>query len=432
MKKAYKATLAYSHLGRQSRGVDSVITRLMASKLEHPELLSLAAGFTDNAVLPISLVEEAVTALGRTGDRAHLQYGTNRGREGLRRAALDLVKSYPGEDGLELDEEDVLITNGSQQALYIIVQMLCDPGDIVLVERPSYFVFLELLRGMGVRAVSIPEDGSGKLDAEGLEGLIGSLREGGELERLKLVYLMGAFANPSTRCPGEEEKEALGGILRSLERPVPVIEDMAYRELYFEKPAPARSLLSLKSWRGYPVLYLGTFTKPFATGLKVGFVISPDGDCLETLAKIKGHQDFGTAHLTQAILEWMLVEGHYAGHLSRIRRHYAEKAQLLEAALVDGGLREAGWDWEHPKGGLLLWAKGPQGTDTRIESVFHRCCLEKEILYVPGDLCFAEGQPHHCVRLSFGALEGALLPEAGRRFCEAATGAAVVAAGPRP
>ena len=420
MEHEFEETIAYSHLGRQSRGVDSVITRLMASKLEHPELLSLAAGFTDNEVLPAEIVTRAVEALGEKMGRTHLQYGTNRGREGLRRAVRDLLRSYPGEDGLELDEKDVLITNGSQQALYIIVQMLCDPGDLVLVERPSYFVFLELLKGMGVEAISIPEDGSGKLDAEALGDLIGSLREKGELERLKLVYLMGTFANPSTRSPDEDEKEALAGILQGLERPVPVIEDMAYRELYFENPAPARSLLSLPSWEGYPILYLGTFTKPFATGLKVGFVVSPDSDCLETLAKIKGHQDFGTAHFNQAILEWMLLEGFYADHLSMIRRHYLEKARVLEATLVEGGLREAGWSWESPKGGLLLWAKGPKGIDTRIEGAFHRRCLEKEILYVPGDLCFAEGYPHDCVRLSFGALEASLLPEAGNRFCEAA------------
>lgn len=432
MVNAEKERIAYSHLGRQSREVDSVITRLMASKLEHPELLSLAAGFTDNEILPAKLVQRAVNALGEKAGRGHLQYGTNRGREGLRRAVLDLLRSYPGEGGLELDEDDVLITNGSQQALYIIVQMLCDPGDIVLVERPSYFVFLELLKGMGVRALSLPEDGSGKLDAEALKGFLGRLREEGELERLKLVYLMGTFANPSTRCPGEDEKEALAGILQALERPVPVIEDMAYRELYFEKPAPARSLLSLQSWRGYPVLYLGTFTKPFATGLKVGFVVSPDGHCLETLAKIKGHQDFGTAHFTQAILEWMLLEGLYADHLSMIRRHYAGKARVLEETLVEGGLKEAGWSWESPKGGLLLWAKGPAGTDTRIGSAFHQRCLEKEILYVPGDLCFAEGQPHGFVRLSFGALEASLLPEAGGRFCGAATRAALDGATPRP
>ena len=149
-------TISYSKLGECARSVDSVITRLMADKLAHPEMLSLAAGFTDNRVLPEELVRSAVDALSVTEKGSHLQYGMNRGRPTLRKAVVDLLQAYPGETNLRLSGDNVLITNGSQQGLYILVQMLCNPGDIVLVEQPSYFVFLELLHGLGVRAVSIP------------------------------------------------------------------------------------------------------------------------------------------------------------------------------------------------------------------------------------------------------------------------------------
>ena len=399
-----------------------MITRLMADKLANPQMLSLAAGFTDNRVLPQELVRRAIEQLEGIEGRTHLQYGMNRGRPGLRHCVVEMLKSYPGESGLDLGADQVVITNGSQQGLYILVQMLCDPGDIVLVESPSYFVFLELLKGLGVRAVSMPCDDSGKLDIAGLRSLLTSLEATGNLGAVKLMYLMGAFANPSTRCIEEEDKRSLADCLQSLERPIPVVEDMAYRELYFDDPFPARSMLSMEEWGDFPVIYAGTFTKPFATGLKIGFLASRDAECLSTVAKIKGHQDFGSAHFNQAILESVMETGAYAGHLRSIRPHYKGKRDALEQALRENGLSEAGWKWDQPAGGLLLWARGPEALDTRLGSPFHAACVEREILYVPGDLCFAEGRPHNYVRLSFGALEEEIIPEAAARFCAAARG----------
>jgi 2-aminoadipate transaminase len=309
--------LAYSALGECAREGGSVITRLMTDKLANPQMLSLAAGFTDNRVLPQELVQEAAEVLGGEGGHGHLQYGMNRGRPGLREAVTELLQTYPGERELDLSPDNVLITNGSQQGLYILVQMLCDPGDIVLVESPSYFVFLELLAGLGVKTVSLPTDPGGGIDRERLGAFFDDLLGSGELERVRLIYMMGAFANPSTRCVHESEKAALLDSLRRLDRPIPVVEDMAYRELYFDEPYPARSVLALPEWHDYPVVYAGTFTKPFATGLKVGFMVSRNEELLSTIAKIKGHQDFGTAHFNQAIIEHVLKTGAYAGHLNR-------------------------------------------------------------------------------------------------------------------
>lgn len=412
--------VSFSRLGDLARRTDSVITRLMADKLARPQILSLAAGFTDNRVLPEALVRSAVDALAEEGTRAHLQYGMNRGRPGLRSGVLDLLANYPGEADAGLDEENVLITNGSQQGLYILVQMLCDPGDIVLVESPTYFVFLELLAGMGVSAVSLPMDEAGHIDAGGVRALLETMKREGRRSRVKLVYLMGAFGNPSTRCISEPEKVSLLEVLRAQDRVIPVIEDMAYRELYFDTPYPARSLLALERSGDYPIIYAGTFTKPFATGLKVGFLVSRHKECLAAIATIKGHQDFGTAHFNQAILERVLQGGFYQQHLAEIREHYRHKRDLLESALMENGLEQAGWHWRQPSGGLLLWVNGPEGLDSRMGSKFHQTCLENEILYVPGDLCFAEGRPYSKVRLSFGALESELIPEAARRFCQAA------------
>lgn len=411
---------AYSQIGARAHTTETVITRLMGDALADPAMLSLAAGFTDNGLLPLETIQASMARLSGAFGQEVLQYGRNEGRPGLRRAAVELLRSYPGEADLGLDEADVLITNGSQQGLYLLMQALCDAGDIVLVEEPTYFVFLELLRGLGIEAVSIPALADGAMDPDGLADLLADLGGEGRLARVKAIYLMGTFANPSTRCIGEATKQALATVLQRCGRRIPVIEDMAYRELYFSEPDPARSLLALPEWADWPVIYAGTFTKPFATGLKVGFLASRESALLKTLARIKGHQDFGTAHLNQALLEEALQSGAYAAHLRRIRPRYEEKCALLEDALRAHGLERMGWRWDSPKGGLLLWVRGPAWLDTRLGGPLHAACLYSKVLYVPGDLCFASSPPTHLVRLSFGALHASLIPQAAQRFCEAA------------
>jgi 2-aminoadipate transaminase len=418
--KSHLGRIPYSAQGERARGAETVITRLMGEALADPELLSLAAGFTDNSVLPVVEVQRIVSEMKPVSDREQLQYGINTGRPGLADASVDWLRAYPDEALPGMTRDNVLITNGSQQGLYLLMQALCDPGDIILVEQPTYFVFLELLKGLGVEAISIPSDSKGRIEAPKLAELWDSLEQSGKLSRVKAIYLMGTYANPSTRCLEMESKRALAEFMIEQNWLVPVIEDEAYRDLYFTTPHAVPSLLSLPEWEDLPVVYAGTFTKPFATGLKVGFLASRETGLLTTLARIKGHHDFGTAHFNQGIIETALRSGAYAKHLMRTRSYYESKCRLLESALEENGLKELGWTWESPTGGLLLWVQGPVGLDTRIGSAFHRSCLSSKVLYVPGDLCFAEGTPHHYVRLSFGALPAEKIPEAARRFCEAA------------
>ncbi|KAF0095129.1 MAG: GntR family transcriptional regulator [Puniceicoccaceae bacterium 5H] len=414
------SSLPYGSLGLRQRHAEPVITSLMTAALERPNLLSLAAGFTDNAVLPVEATAEAAHDLAKAGQVETLQYGLNRGRFGLRQAVVDLLRTFPGEAQLDLEASQVLVTNGSQQALYLTVQLLCDPGDIVLVQAPSYFVFLELLRGLGVRALSVPTWPDGRIDLGALEGLLQELRESRELPRVKLLYLMGVFANPSARCIEEADKIGLAELIGRLGQPLPVIEDMAYRELYFGEPYPARSMLSLPEWRDLPLLYSCSFSKSFASGMKTGYVVSRHAEWLEGMARIKGHQDFGTANYAQALLERLWQRGDYQAQLERVRPHYQHKMRVLTEALEAEGLRELGWQWEAPEGGLLMWLEGPTGFNTAIDSPFYQACLERDVLYVPGDLCFAEGAPHHAVRLSFGTLSEDNLREAAARFVAAA------------
>ena len=414
-----------SALGQRAR--PPAITALMRTALETPGLLSLAAGFTDNATLPVTAVAEALRSLQASAKEPEfLQYGTNAGRPGLRAAVASRVLA---QDGVVADAaavaarvEETFMTNGSQQALYIAIQTLCEPGDIVLVDRPSYFVFLELLGGLGVQARSMPVDAAGRLDADGVAVMLRRIHAAGERERLKAVYFVSWFSNPSGRTLDAAERRELARTLRAENCVVPVIEDAAYRELGFDaRAAQAQSgVLGDPAWDGFPRLYTGTLTKPFATGLKIGYGMCSDRSWRQAMAHVKGHHDFGSGNFAQALLERAMTDGAYDAQLEVLRAAYRAKRDALHAALEAGGLAQLGWKWRLPEGGIYLWLEGPAALDTAGDSAFCRACLDEGVLYVPGALCHGDEAPKNTVRLSYGVLSPALLAEAGARFCRAA------------
>jgi 2-aminoadipate transaminase len=413
----------YSLLGQ--RLTPPEITRLMRTALENPDLLSLAAGFTDTWTLPREEVRHAVdTLLAEPAGAEVLQYGTNQGRPRLREllaARLAQQDAAPGAG----DGEEIFVTNGSQQALALALQTLCDPGDIVLVERPTYFVFLELARGLGIELRSLPTADEGGLDPAGLEQLLANLAKNGCLNRLKAIYLVSYYSNPSSRSLSEGEKDAIGTALARHGTYPALIEDAAYRDLYFDAPHPSRSILRLDSLAAFPRLYAGTCTKAFATGLKVGYAVCPDEAWRERMLYLKGQHDFGTANFNQAIVERVLETGDYDRCLEGLRQHYRRKRDALSAVFAREDLAAMGWHWEMPQGGLYFWLRGPVDLDTGTESAFCRQALENGVLYVPGGLCYGDDPPPNYVRISFGVLQEAELAEAGRRFAATARAAAV-------
>lgn len=417
MKTESAGSLTYSGYGKRLRSPE--ITRLMATALASPELLSLAAGFTDNETLPVESVREIVSQLLAGPDAAQfLQYGTNQGRPGLRELLARRISSQdrlPGDNAIAADQ--LMITNGSQQALALAMQVLCDPGDIVFVEKPTYFVYLDLLRGVGADIRNLPRTEENRIDAEAFGQILDRMNSA-ERARVKAIYLLGYFSNPATTTLTEKEKVDLATVLRKRGMLIPVLEDAAYRELFFEQLPEPRSILALDAFHGFPRLYLGTLTKPFASGLKTGFACCTDEDWFQRMLFLKGQHDFGTAHFLQAILEEALEKGHYEPQLTLLRETYLRKMQVLHNELMEAGLRELGWRWQIPEGGLYLWLEGPDGLDTGVESRFCERAVENGVLYVPGELCMGASPEKNFVRLSFGALPEERLREAGRRFAK--------------
>ncbi len=390
----------------------------MTVALQRPELLSLAAGFTDNATLPLPELTEIAALLNEEADQSVLQYGANQGNAKLRSLMTDRLQAQDNAAGY--DPGCSFITNGSQQALYLAVQTLCDAGDIVLVEGPTYFVFLEMLRGLGVEAVSMPMLDNGDVDVGRLADKLEAFAAAGEIDRVKAVYLVSYFANPSGHSVSRDCKRELLDLLGKYDGSIALFEDAAYRELYYGAPFDSESSIALAGARSVvPIFYSTTLTKSFATGLKVGYGYCTHADWLARMMAIKGQQDFGTANYNQALLAKSLETGLFDRHLAVLRASYFGKMQALDKRLRDT-LEDGDWSWERPEGGLYIWLNAPEGIETGFESAFHEAAIDAGVMYVPGELCHADGMPKNKIRLSFGVLGLEDLETAADRFCAAA------------
>jgi len=395
-----------SQLGRRTE--TPPISWLMATALARPQLISLAAGFTDNASLPVKEVRSLLKGIlgsEHTGQAA-LQYGTTAGDPTLRQLTARHLHALDGNPAARraYSPDRMIITNGSQQMLYMITEALCDPGDIVLVEDPSYFVFLGILQSHGVRARGIRMEQDG-LDLTRLEAVLEALKRSGELRRVKMLYLISYYQNPTTLTTSFEKKVATLKLLKHYERaaghPLFLLEDGAYRELRFQGEA-VKSALAIKG-HSDRVIYTGTYSKPFATGTRVGFGLMPEL-VLATVLCIKGNHDFGSSNFLQQLLARALSSGFYEEHLASLRKRYAHKARLMLAALKQHFPAEVEW-WE-PAGGLYFWARLPQRLKSGSASKVFQKALARNVLYVPGELCYADDptrrKPNHEMRLSFG------------------------------
>lgn len=414
-----------SALGR--RTAPPPISWLMKTALSRPKLISLAAGFTDNATLPVAESRKLLGELlhsPKTG-RPALQYGTTAGEEPLRQlTATHLQKLDGGHDRAHAPERTI-ITGGSQQFLYMTLEALCDEGDIVLVEDPTYFVFLSILQSRGIKAhgVKLERDG---IDLAHLESVLARLKKSGQLRRVKALYLVTYFQNPTGATTTLAKKRAVLKLLKKYERaaghPLYLLEDAAYRELSFGPVAAVYDRRNFTNRRSQTaataapptalvlpgakelVIYAGTYSKPYATGVRVGFGILPE-PVYTAVLRIKGNHDFGTANLLQHLLARAMASGLYDRHVAKARKNYERKAAVMKHAMAEHFPKSVEI-WE-ADGGLYFWARLPKGISAGVNSQIFQAALKNDVLYVPGELCYADDpwrrKPVNEMRISFGS-----------------------------
>jgi 2-aminoadipate transaminase len=408
------------------RTQEAPISALIAAAVANPDLISLAAGLVDPLTLPVEECAEITKRLfaDRARGQSVLQYDTTLGLEPLRHQVLAHVEALEGVPAASfgVGADDVVITTGSQQALYLIGDVMLDPGDIVIAANPSYFVFTGTLQSLGAKVLPVPVDEEG-MDVEAVARLLDRLEREGQIDRVKFVYVTSFFDNPTGLTLSLKRRQRLLQIVRqySRHRRILILEDAAYRELRYDGGEALPSIKSFDEANEYTIL-TQTFSKPFAPGIKLGYTIMPKG-LLDPVLRQKGNHDFGSANLSQHIALETMRDGSYVRHLEVLKDGYRRKRDRMLAALQQHMPATQAIQWTRPRGGLYVWVTLPEWMDASREGRLFAKAVERGVLYVPGDYSFQPDErgfiPKNHMRLSFGHVHPDRIDRGIARLAEA-------------
>jgi 2-aminoadipate transaminase len=415
------------------------ISYLMEQAVQNPHAISLAAGLVDPSTLPLEETRGVLNEL--LGDpergRRALQYGTTSGSERLRQEIARLLRRLEAQSNqahtesdpnghsagtaTEIDSSRMILTTGSQQLLSLVGEVLLDPDDICLVAAPTYFVFLGVVHGLGARAVPILADDDGmRIDL--LEQELERIEAAGELSKVKLIYAVSYYENPSGVSLSTDRRRELVQLAErwSTQQKIFVLEDAAYRELRYDGPERP-SIWSFDPSRE-TVILAGTFSKSFSPGLRVGYGMLPAA-LVRPVADRKGNEDFGSSNFNQHLLASVLESGSYESHVEQVRASYRQKRDRMLAAAGKYFSDLPGVSWVRPEGGLYVWMTLPDKIQTGLDGqFFDRAVKVNGVMYVPGELCYA-GTPtqrrRNQMRLSFGVESPDKIEEGMRRLSNA-------------
>jgi 2-aminoadipate transaminase len=351
---------------------------------EQPEMISFAGGLPAPEVFPVERVQLAThKVLSERGEQA-LQYGATEGYRPLR----ELLAQRMSRGNLHLTVENVLIVSGSQQALDLLGKIMLDPGDRIVVEAPTYMGALQAWNAYEARYVTVPADEHG-MQTDHLEE---ALRQDP-----KFIYVLPNFQNPTGVTLTEERRRTL--VQQARRYGVPIVEDDPYGELRFEgEHLP--SLLALEGEQQEGVyhgnaIYLGTFSKIMAPGMRLGWVIAPS-EVIGKLVQAKQGVDLHTASFTQMIAYELLKDGFLDEHVYVIRHVYQERRDAMLAAMEEHFPEEV--KWTHPEGGMFLWVTLPEGSDA---TDVLRQAMERNVVFVPGASFYPNAEVQNTLRLNY-------------------------------
>jgi len=364
-----------NRMSARARGISASAIREILKVTEKPGVISLAGGLPSPILFPVAQVQSALAELMQVAPEACLQYGPTEGVLELREW---VVQAHATADH-PLSAENVLITTGSQQALDLLGKAFIDPGDRVMLENPTYLGAIQALSLYQPKFEVLPECG-GAIDVENLA------REG---TSAKFAYLIPNFQNPTGRLMDLETREAL--VQYSRKHGLLLVEDDPYGEIQFE----AHSLPTLRSLCPDQTVYLGSFSKLIAPGLRVGYVIA-DPAIIRTLTLLKQSADLHTPSLNQRLVLALLHAGVYAQQVEAVRQHYARQCEYMLAAIREHFPAEV--RFVAPRGGMFVWCELPTGVDTTellAETVQH------QVAFVPGEYFYVQSPKTSALRLSF-------------------------------
>jgi 2-aminoadipate transaminase len=403
---ARMSTAWTSRYAQRTKGIKSSAIRELLKLTQRPEVISFAGGLPASDLFPTDRFRMACCKVLEQQAHLALQYGATEGYEPLREMVARHIARY----GIKARSENVLITSGSQQALDLIGKLLLNPGDRVLVEAPTYLGALQAFSVYGADYVSVPSDDNG-LCSDLLEA---PLRSGP-----KFMYVLPNFQNPAGTTLSEGRRHQL--VLLADKYGIPIIEDDPYGQLRYEgEHLPPLVVLDRENLRrdsGYSignVIYLSTFSKTLAPGLRLGWIVAPP-DVISKLVQLKQGADLHTSTLIQMVAYEAARDNFLDEHVKLIRRVYRERRDVMLDALQEFFPPEV--TWTRPMGGLFLWVTLPEGLNA--QKLFD-AALQENVAFVPGDSFYApnghQDDARRHLRLNFSAAPPEQIREGIRRL----------------
>jgi 2-aminoadipate transaminase len=365
-------------LARRAEKMNPSVIREILKVTERPGIISFAGGLPSPKTFPVEAFAQACAKVLRDDGQGALQYAASEGHGPLREM---VAAGLPW----QVDPADVLITTGSQQGLDLVAKILIDSGSRILVETPTYLGALQAFMPMEPEVVSVASDDEG-IDVEDLARKAGAGGNG----NARFLYVLPNFQNPTGRTMSEARRAALSQ--RAAAIGLPLIEDNPYGDLWFDQPPPPP--LSARNPEG--CVYLGSFSKVLAPGLRLGFLVAPKS-LYPKLLQAKQAADLHSPSFNQRMVAEVMKDGFLGRHVPTIRALYKSQRDAMLAAL---GREMADLDvqWNSPDGGMFLWARLPRGVDA-VELLPR--AVDKGVAFVPGAAFFAGQADTRTVRLSF-------------------------------
>ncbi|MCA0308280.1 MAG: PLP-dependent aminotransferase family protein [Actinobacteria bacterium] len=366
----------------RTHGLTVSAVRALFAVANRPEVVSLAGGMPNIADLPREALGRAVDRLIAERGTQAMQYGSGQGEPFMREKIVEVM----AEEHIRAHADDVVVTCGSQQALDLVTRVFCDPGDVVLAEAPSYVGALGTFHAYQCQVVHVAMDDAG-LDPVALRGALVSLKAAGK--RVKFLYTIPNFQNPTGVTQTVERRRAILEIAR--EHDLLIIEDNPYGLLTLG-PAP---LPALRSMDADNVIYLGSFSKIFAPGFRVGWVLAPHA-VREKLVLTQEAATLCPPVFSQFAIATYLDEFDWRSQITVFRDMYRARRDAMLAGLEEHMLE--GTTWTQPDGGFFVWVTLPEGLDS--QAMLPRAVTAR-VAYTPGTAFYADGMGSRNMRLSF-------------------------------
>ncbi len=379
----------------RAMAIRSSAMRDLMSLAERPDVISLAGGFPDTSSFPREVFDEVMQAVGHEHLTSALQYGPTEGLQELRERIVGIM----AHERASATADQIMITSGGQQGIDLTIRTFVDPGDVVIAEGPTYPGAVPCLTSYQAQVVHIPMDDDG-LQVDLLEPELDRLAALGK--RVKLIYTIPNFQNPRGVTMSRERRERLVQIAHA--RELMILEDNPYGQIRFDGD-PIPSLYELDEGRGW-VIYVSTFSKILAPGLRVGWVAAPP-PVLRKMNHGKQSEDLCSGTLSQRFVLEYLRRYDWRDHVARVNEVYRERRDAMLTALEEEFPTSA--TWTRPRGGLFVWATLPSFIDTN--DLLAKSLDQQKVAFVPGGAAFLNGEGTSCMRLNYSAMPPAVISE---------------------